>query len=154
MQKKTVTFCIKEFDKLSLIELYDLLALRTEVFVVEQECFYQEVDGKDKNAQHILGKKEGKLVAYARLLKKGASYKNHTSLGRLVVKKKERGRSLGHELLSFCLDYIKDNQTENKIKISAQSHLESFYNQHGFVKYGEQYLEDGIPHILMIKEQT
>lgn len=141
----------KKFCELDLFELHDIYALRAEVFVVEQNCVYQDIDGKDKKAHHILGKINGELVAYARLLEKGISYPSHVSIGRIVIAKRERGKSLGKELVRFCLLCLAEQYPQHPIKISAQSHLEDFYNQHGFSKTGSSYLEDGIPHIAMIK---
>ncbi len=146
-------FYLKKFVELTPIELHDLFALRSEVFVVEQSCVYQDIDGKDKKALHVICKEGNKIIAYARILAKGMSYIENISLGRLVVIKKERGKGMGHKLLSFCLQWIKKENPKQAIKISAQSHLEVFYNKHGFKKQGKQYLEDGIPHIAMIKDK-
>ena len=147
-----VSFYLKKTEELSSSELHDIFALRAEVFVVEQECIYQDIDGKDIEALHVYGKNKKEIVAYARILQPGVSYSDYISIGRLLVKKKDRGKGLGHELLSFCLHSIEKKNLKDLIKISAQSHLENFYNRHGFKKYGEGYLEDGIPHIAMIKK--
>jgi len=147
-------FSIKKFDALTGKELHDLFALRAAVFVVEQDCVYQDIDGKDQDAFHVLGKQGDKLIAYARLLEKGASYPDFLAIGRVVVADAYRGNSVGHDLFRFCLQELNERYPKEAIKISAQAHLEQFYKQHGFQKTGAPYLEDGIPHIGMIKNQT
>ena len=147
-----IKFHVKKYEDLNLDELHDLFALRSEIFVVEQNCVYQDIDGKDKDALHVLGKNENEIVAYARIFVRGESYSDFTSIGRVLVKKKSRGKSLGHELMAFCVKYLETNNSKCSIKISAQTHLEKFYYKHGFRKQGESYLEDGIPHIEMLKE--
>ena len=147
-----VQFSIKKFTDLNIKELHDSFALRSEVFVVEQNCIYQDIDGKDTSSYHVLGKKEDTLVAYARILEKGVAYTDFVSIGRIVVSEDYRGEQLGHLLVRFCTDQIHALFPTQRIKISAQAHLESFYNQHGFKKTGDTYLEDGIPHIAMIKQ--
>ena len=144
-------FSFKNFSELSLLELHNIYALRSEVFVVEQKCVYQDIDGKDKKALHVIGKSENEIIAYARILDIGISYPNYISIGRLVVKKKMRGIALGHKLINFCLQTIEKQYPKQAIKLSAQSHLEKFYNEHDFKKHGVGYLEDGISHIAMIK---
>ena len=147
-----VQFSIKKFTDLNIKELHDAFALRSEVFVVEQNCIYQDIDGKDTASYHVLGKKEDTLVAYARILEKGVAYTDFVSIGRIVVSEDNRGAQFGHLLVRFCTDQIHALFPTQRIKISAQAHLESFYNQHGFEKTGDTYLEDGIPHIAMIKQ--
>lgn len=144
-----IDFKIKPFDELSTKELYALLALRSEVFVVEQDCVYQDVDNKDQKAIHVLGVKNGKLVAYARIFKPG-DYFEEASIGRVVVKKEERTFGYGHQLIEQSNAYIFNQLNCSVIKISAQSYLECFYNKHNYQKTGSPYLEDGIPHIAMI----
>ena len=141
----------KTFKSLSLEELHNLFALRSEVFVVEQDCVYQDIDQKDFNALHILGFDEtNKLIAYSRILPKGDSYTSHSSIGRVVVHKEFREKNFGHKLVQYCIKTIEEYFKETTIKISAQSHLVSFYNTHGFEKTGDEYLEDGIPHVAML----
>ena len=139
-----MTWEIKEWAELSTKEVENIFSLRSEVFVVEQECVYQDIDGKDQKAKHVLGKKENEIVAYARIFKPG-DYFEEASFGRAVVRKSERGRGVGDELVLSCLKKIK----EKNIKISAQSYLKGFYGKHGFVAKGKEYLEDGIPHTAM-----
>lgn len=140
----------KTFDELTTNELYQILALRAEVFVVEQNCPYQDVDSKDQNAIHILGHTKGQLTAYARVLPKGVSYKDYVSIGRILTRQNNRGKKLGHQLVDYALSVCKKTAPKTSIKISAQAQLEKFYNTHGFKATGEAYLEDNIPHIGMI----
>ena len=147
-----IKFHVKKYQDLSLDEAHDIFALRSEIFVVEQNCVYQEIEGKDKNAVHIIGKNENEIIAYARIQEREESYIDFTSIGRVLIKKKNRGKSLGHQLMAFCIKFLETNYPKCSIKISAQAHLEKFYFKHGFRKQGESYLEDGIPHIEMLKE--
>ena len=135
---------VKEWAELSTSEVENIFSLRSEVFVVEQDCVYQDIDGKDQKAKHVIGKKENDIVAYARIFKPGDYFKE-ASFGRAVVKKSERGKGIGDELVSRCIKNI----PEEIIKISAQSYLKGFYGKHGFIAKGEEYLEDGIPHAAM-----
>jgi ElaA protein len=139
---------VKEWAELSTREVENIFSLRSEVFVVEQDCVYQDIDGKDQKAKHVLGKKENDIVAYARIFKPGDYFKE-ASFGRAVVKKTERGKGVGDELVKNCLENI----TEEEIKISAQSYLKGFYGKHGFKAEGNEYLEDGIPHTAMFIRQ-
>jgi ElaA protein len=148
-----LSFSQKKFDKLSLQELHDIYALRSEVFVVEQDCVYQDIDGKDLNSIHVLGVENKKLVAYARILNRGLSYPNHASIGRIVVSPSYRGNKTGHSLVNFSIRTTQKAYKQTPIKISAQAHLENFYKEHHFKPTGDNYLEDGIPHIAMIYEE-
>ena len=139
---------VKEWAELSANEVENIFSLRSEVFVVEQDCVYQDIDGKDQKAKHVLGKKDGEIVAYARIFKPGEYFKE-ASFGRAVVKKTERGKGVGDELVINCLENI----NEEEIKISAQSYLKGFYGKHGFKAEGNEYLEDGIPHTAMFITQ-
>ncbi len=148
----SIEFTIKKYDALTRDELYELMQLRSEVFVVEQNSVYLDVDGKDQQALHILGIKNGKLVAYSRIFDAGI-YFDQASIGRVVVAKNERKNDYGHALFGFSIkSVIKHFKTET-IKISAQAYLEKFYSTHGFIAHGEGYLEDGIPHIAMYKNK-
>ena len=140
----------KTFSELTTNELYDLLQLRSEVFVVEQNCVYQDVDGKDEKALHILGYSDTKLVAYARAFKPGL-YFNEASIGRVVVKANDRQFKHGYTIMEAAIKAIQDYYNETTVKISAQTYLTKFYNNLGFKIVGEEYLEDDIPHIAMIK---
>ncbi|PWK20536.1 GNAT family N-acetyltransferase [Xanthomarina spongicola] len=140
----------KTFNELSTQELYDVLQLRAEVFVVEQDCVYQDVDGKDQKAWHVLGYKDNVLVAYTRIFKPGDYFKE-SSIGRVVVAEKQRQFKYGYEIMEASIKAIKEEFNETLIKISAQCYLKRFYNNLGFKETGEEYLEDGIPHIAMIR---
>ena len=143
-------FTIKKFNELSTHELYAVLQLRAEVFVVEQDCVYQDLDNKDLDAYHMLGVLDTKIVAYARIFKPG-DYFLESSIGRIVVKKEFRKFQFGYQLVVNSIQFIENNLQQNKILISAQSYLTKFYNSLGFTQVGEEYLEDGIPHIKMLK---
>lgn len=147
-----LTIKVKSFDKLSTKELYDLLQLRSEVFVVEQDCVYQDIDGKDQKALHILGFKDELLVAYTRIFKPG-DYFELASIGRVVVKENQRLYKYGYDIMKASIQAIKTEYNQTKIKISAQCYLKRFYNNLNFLEVGEQYLEDGIPHVAMLYEE-
>ena len=142
---------IKTFDALSVHELYDMLRLRSEIFVVEQNCVYLDLDGKDKVALHLLGKMNGEIVAHARLFPAGISFDN-ASIGRVTVDSKHRDKKWGHELMREAIAGVQHKFGESKIKIGAQLYLKKFYESHGFVQTSEMYLEDDIPHIEMKRE--
>jgi len=140
----------KSFSELSTKELYDILQLRAEVFVVEQNCVYQDIDGKDEKALHVIGFKNEKVVAYCRIFKIG-DYFEKASIGRVVVAASERKFGYGHVIFKHSVEAVKQYFNETSIKISAQLYLKKFYESHGFVQVGEGYLEDDIPHIAMVK---
>lgn len=142
---------VKAFSELTIQELYAILQLRSEVFVVEQDCVYQDIDGKDAKSWHIIGEKDGKIIAYTRVFKAGDYFEN-ASIGRVVVKESERAFGYGHDILKASIEFITTTFQEHVIKISAQLYLKKFYEQHGFQQIGEGYLEDGIPHIGMIRK--
>ena len=143
-------FLTKQFNQLSINELYEILSLRAEVFVVEQNCPYQDLDGKDKKALHVLGMQNNNIVAYARILEKGIAYKNYSAIGRIVTHNSIRGKGYGDHLVRSAIEATKASYPDTSIKISAQAHLEKFYNELGFIFTGEAYLEDNIPHIGMV----
>jgi len=145
-----LTWKTMSFTDFTVKELYEVLQLRSEVFVVEQDCVYQDIDFKDQKALHVLGYKSEKLVAYTRVFKPG-DYFDEASIGRVVVHKNERKYGYGHDLLKESINVIETQFGTNTIHISAQTYLEKFYNTHEFVQAGEGYFEDGIPHIKMIK---
>ena len=138
----------KTFDELLTQELYQILRLRSEVFVVEQNCVYQDIDNKDQKALHLFGEFEGKIIAYSRLFKPG-DYFEFSSIGRVVVAEKYRNKNFGHELIDQSILEIKKHFKEDNITISAQLYLKKFYEIHGFITTSEEYLEDDIPHIEM-----
>jgi len=145
-----IRFKISAFKELSAEELYSILQLRSEVFVVEQNCVYQDIDGKDEKAIHVIGEYEGKIVAYTRIFKAGDYFEN-ASIGRVVVDADYRDRKWGHDLIRESISAIQNHFGESSITISAQLYLQRFYESHGFVVVGETYLEDGIPHIEMLR---
>jgi ElaA protein len=151
MEIMEIKWKIRSFESLSTNELYDILRLRSEIFVVEQNCVYLDLDGKDKLALHLFGEFEGKIVAYSRLFEPGISFEN-ASIGRVVVDVNYRNRKWGHDLMREAIDVIKNHFGESKITIGAQLYLKKFYESHGFVQTSEMYLEDDIPHIEMKKE--
>ena len=139
----------KTFSELDTEDLYQILRLRSEVFVVEQDCVYQDIDNKDQNAIHLYYKENNEIVAYTRIFKAGDYYEN-PCIGRVVVSKKNRGNDLGKKIMIDSMEYIKQNIKGEKIELSAQKYLDKFYKDLGFYKIGEDYLEDGIPHQRMI----
>ena len=140
----------KRFNELTTQELYNILQLRSEVFVVEQDCVYQDIDGKDQKALHILGYDNNVLVAYTRVFKPGC-YFEESSIGRVVVQEKVRKFKYGYAIMEASIEAIKTHYSETTIRISAQLYLKQFYNNLSFIEVGEEYLEDNIPHINMIK---
>ncbi|HZW63536.1 MAG TPA: GNAT family N-acetyltransferase [Flavobacteriaceae bacterium] len=145
-------YSTKTFSQLTVQELYDILQLRSEVFVVEQNCVYQDIDGKDQEALHVMGYHNEKLIAYTRVFKPGI-YFSEASIGRVVVKQQERKHQYGYQIMKKAIEVIAEYYKTNTVKISAQCYLKSFYNNLGFKETGKEYLEDGIPHIAMLKKQ-
>ena len=143
-----MNFIAKYFSELNTTELYEILQLRSEVFVVEQDCVYQDIDFKDQKALHIIGYKKNKIVAYTRIFKPG-DYFDNASIGRVLVVASERKYGFGHELMKASITAIKKHFKVTKITVSAQKYLKKFYETHLFIQIGEEYLEDGIPHIRM-----
>lgn len=139
---------IKTFDNLSNTEIYQILRLRSEVFVVEQECIYQDIDNKDKNAVHIFLKEKNEIIAYSRVFKEKEYFEN-PSIGRVVVANKRRMYGVGKKIMNISIDYIKQNIKAKSIEISAQKYLKKFYSNLGFIQEGDEYLEDNIPHLRM-----
>ena len=139
---------IHKYQDLTTNKLYEILMLRSEVFVVEQNCAYQDLDNKDQKALHLIVEENNKIIAYTRIFKKGDFFKN-SSIGRVLVKKEHRGKHLGKKIMIKSIEQIKIDKTEKKIELSAQKYLLKFYLELGFKKIGEEYLEDGIPHVKM-----
>ncbi|WNM19632.1 GNAT family N-acetyltransferase [Flavobacterium capsici] len=144
----SIEWIIKRFEALSTQELYQLLKLRSEVFVVEQNCVYLDIDDKDQKALHLFGLTDGKMVAYARLFKPKDYFEN-ASIGRVVTHPDFRAKKIGHELMQQAVNAIEEYFGEKQITISAQLYLKKFYERHGFTQTSEMYLEDDIPHIEM-----
>ncbi|MCZ8256654.1 MAG: GNAT family N-acetyltransferase [Bacteroidia bacterium] len=138
------------FSALTSLELYEMLQLRSEVFVVEQACPFQDLDGADQKAMHLMGTKDGRLVAYARCFAAGEKFAE-ASIGRVVTHMSARGDGIGHVLIKESIARLMEHWGPQPIRIGAQARLEKFYKQHGFVQNGEPYMEDGIPHIEMLR---
>ena len=141
-------FQIKTFEELNKTELYNILQLRSEVFVVEQDCVYQDIDFKDQKSLHVFACKNDKIIAYTRVFKPGDYFAN-SSIGRVVVADTERKHGFGHDLMKTSIEAVNKYFNVDKITISAQKYLKKFYETHQFIQVGEEYLEDGIPHIRM-----
>lgn len=150
-----LNFKCVHFSYLTIRELYDIMALRQEVFIVEQNCPYLDADGKDPQSWHLMGFDDAKnLVAYTRLLPMGVSYENYASIGRVVSSKSVRGQGAGKIIMQESINQMRIIFPNEPVKISAQSYLLRFYESLGFQSTGESYLEDDIPHTSMIlKEQ-
>ena len=145
----TITWRFLPFSALNTLELYQLLQLRSEVFVLEQACAFQDLDGADTEAMH-LGVRDGRLAAYARCFAAGVKF-TEASIGRVVTHASARGGGIGHVLMKEAVDRLQAHWGPQAVRIGAQARLEKFYNQHGFVQNGEPYIEDGIPHIEMLR---
>jgi ElaA protein len=156
-----LTWFTKPFSSLTTHEFFNILKLRIDVFVVEQTCYYPELDEYDRHPDtlhffaynHKKNKKpneSNEIAAYLRILPKGTSYKNDISIGRVVIAPSYRGKKLGHQLLKKSLEVCNINFPNQSIKISAQEHLEAYYQQHNFISVSDMYLEDNIPHISML----
>lgn len=146
-----INWSAKAFDELSLSELYKILRLREQVFILEQECAYDDLDNKDQKAIHLMGSVNNTIVAYARLFRPG-DYLDHASIGRVLVDKDYRKHSFGRELMRKSIEEIQNRFNEQVITISAQCYLIEFYEQLGFRVSSEPYLEDDIPHISMTRK--
>ncbi len=140
---------IKTFRELTTEELYAILQLRSAIFVIEQQCIYQDMDGKDKKAIHVLGYAEEELVAYTRAFGPGV-YFSEASIGRVAVRESHRGKGLGYQIMETTIEAIEAIFSTQKIALSAQSYLKEFYRDMGFIPEGPEYEEDGIPHIRMV----
>jgi ElaA protein len=139
------------FDELNTAELYEILRLRAEIFVVEQDCVYQDLDGLDPECWHVMGYLDGDLVAYTRILPPGMNYAL-PAIGRVVIHEKVRGTGLGRELMDRSIACSRRLFGDTGIQLGGQSYLRAFYESLGFVVTGEEYLEDGIPHFHMVLE--
>lgn len=144
----SINWSYKTFDQLQPGELYEIIQLRIEVFVVEQQCNYQDLDGKDAASVHVMGKdSSGKLVAYCRIVPPGISYADTASIGRVITAPSHRGQGLGRPLMLKALEIASTQLGYHTFTISAQSHLQAFYESVGFRRTTQkEYLEDDIPH--------
>ena len=147
--KKGFKWEVKSWQELTRGDIYAIGKLRIEIFVVEQNCPYQDFDGNDDKSDHLICYDEfGEIIAYSRIVFPGVSYEE-VSIGRVVVKEKARGQKLGNSLMKKSIAFVRDKYGKATIHISAQEHLFQFYNKLGFLKVTEMYLEDDIPHIGM-----
>ncbi len=153
-QESFMNWSMKSWSELTTDELYELLALRAEVFVVEQTCPFQDLDGLDRRdgVLHLLGREGDHLAAYARIMAPGIDDDSGAAIGRVVTSPKSRGGGLGHLLLAQAVRECEARWPAHSIWLGAQAHLQGFYGQHGFVAEGEGYLEDDIPHMGMRRE--
>src|SRR5258706_15075443 len=142
---------LKKFDELTAHELYSILQLRNEVFIIEQNCVYQDADNKDQTSYHFSGWMNDQLIAYTRLLPKGVAYNDYASIGRVVTSPSERGNGIGKELIQRSIEQLNNLFDSVPIKIGAQLYLKKFYSEFGFQQTSDIYLEDGIEHIEMIR---
>lgn len=147
----SIVWKCKAFDLLNSHELYSILRLRNEVFVVEQNCIFQDADNKDQQCFHLMGYIDSDLAAYARLVPAGVSY-GQVSIGRIVTSPSFRNTGAGKALMQQAIDYCSTLFNNQLIKIGAQFYLKKFYESLGFKQTGEVYDEDGIDHIHMVKE--
>jgi len=148
-----ISWICKHFDELTPSELYGIVSLRENVFVVEQNCVYLDADGKDRVSYLVFGTNElGEVVATSRILPKGISYENYASIGRVCVAQSVRRFSVGQDLMKETLHFLQQHLGTQAIKISAQTYLLNFYKKFDFEPIGEEYLEDDIPHIAMISK--
>lgn len=146
-----ITWHCQAFNALTTADFHDLLQLRINVFVVEQNCPYPELDDKDPKVYHVFAKKDNKVVAVARLVPPGISY-TEWSIGRVATHPGFRKQNLGHELMDYCHKQILLLAGKIPVRISAQEYLQKFYELHGYKKVSNMYLEDDIPHIEMLRE--
>lgn len=145
-----ITWNVKPFSQLSTEELYKILKVRIDVFVVEQNCPYPECDNFDQKALHLWAEYNGEILAYCRIFDKGIKYPE-TSIGRVLTTETARGKNLGKHLMSFALQIIENRYKTSSVRISAQDYLLKFYSEFGFQDTGKKYLEDDIPHTEMLR---
>lgn len=147
--KNNKKWCLTKFNELTVNQLYEIIKLRTDVFIVEQNCAYMELDNLDQkaNTRHLCCYENDELLAYLRILKPD---NKQLIIGRVVVAKNARNKGLGNKLLNKGISYCKNNYLSQTIKVSAQAHLKNYYQQHGFKQITNVYLEDDIPHIGML----
>ncbi len=149
---KKIIWHYKAFDELTSKELYKIIQLRNDVFVIEQDCIYQDCDDKDLVCGHLWATIENDIVAYARIVPKGISYENEPSIGRVISNQQFRGQNFGKQLMKNAIQVIENQFQTSVIRISAQAYLNDFYSSFGFQQVSEEYLEDNIPHIEMLRE--
>jgi ElaA protein len=143
---------IKTFNQLTTHELYDILKAREEIFIIEQECIYHDMDSNDLDAVHVFAMEGNQVICYLRILGKGVRF-DEVSLGRVITRPAYRRKGYGEQLMQRAIDYITEVMGEEKIRISAQTYLEIFYGNVGFKKVSDVYLEDGQDHCEMFYEK-
>lgn len=142
---------IKSFDELTVPEFHEIIKARIDVFVVEQNCPYHDLDGYDEKAIHLWAEKDNMVLAYCRIFDKGIKY-NETSIGRVLTSEKGRGKNLGKQLIQYAVETIENRFKTSEVRISAQDYLLRFYSYFGFEDTGKKYLEDNIPHTEMLRK--
>ena len=142
---------IKTFPELTTTELYEIIKARVNVFVVEQDCPYPDLDDNDQKAIHLWAEDNGEVLAYCRIFDKGIRYPE-TSIGRVITTENGSGTGLGRQLISYALDIIENRLRTREVRISAQDYLLKFYSDFGFLNTGKKYLEDNIPHTEMLRK--
>ncbi len=146
--KKELEWRVSRFEELTVTELYDILHIRSKVFIMEQNAPYQDADYKDQKAIHLHGYIDGTLVAYCRIFKAG-DYFDMASIGRVIVVQEYRKYGYGHDMMERAIELERSIFGETCIRLSAQLYLQKFYESHSFVRIGDVYQEDGLPHIRM-----
>lgn len=142
---------IKTFDELTVPEFHEIIKARIDVFVVEQNCPYPDLDGYDQKAIHLWAEQDNNVLAYCRIFDKGIKY-NETSIGRVLTTEKGRGKTLGKQLIQYAVETIENRFKTSEVRISAQDYLLKFYSYFGFQDTGKKYLEDNIPHTEMFRK--
>lgn len=142
---------IKSFDELTVPEFHEIIKARIDVFVVEQNCPYHDLDGYDEKAIHLWAEKDNMVLAYCRIFDKGIKY-SETSIGRVLTSEKGRGKNLGKQLIQYAVETIENRFKTSEVRISAQDYLLKFYSYFGFEDTGKKYLEDNIPHTEMFRK--
>lgn len=142
---------IKSFDELTVPEFHEIIKARIDVFVVEQNCPYHDLDGYDEKAIHLWAEKDNMVLAYCRIFDKGIKY-SETSIGRVLTSEKGRGKNLGKQLIQYAVETIENRFKTSEVRISAQDYLLRFYSYFGFEDTGKKYLEDNIPHTEMFRK--
>jgi ElaA protein len=150
---ENIEWLVSPFDELSSRQVYDIMKLRQDVFIIEQDCIYEDLDGYDELAIHLCGYSQNKLLCYARFFRPGIKYAE-ASIGRIVVSPKMRGAGLGKVLVSKANAYCEQEFKTEAIRIEAQSHLQNFYTELGYTSVGEIYPVDGIDHIQMVRKKS
>lgn len=142
---------VKTFNELTTAELYEIIKARVDVFVVEQNCPYPDLDHYDQKAIHLWAEEEGEVLAYCRIFDKEIKYPE-TSIGRVITTQKARGTGMGRQMISYAVQIIENRLKSTEIRISAQDYLIRFYSEFGFFDTGKKYMEDNLPHTEMVRK--